>query len=135
MNAQSEVDASDLLIVPQIFDKVEFGGNGLMEVTIGGKKGVIDARGKVVVPIKYDGIKIPKFNIACDNIIVYNHITRDGRETSVEGLYNTEGVMTVPLDKYRFIKTFDDKYSFEGMASAKMSDGKECVIFKNKKTI
>lgn len=130
MNAQNEADSTDILIVPQIFDEVKFGGNGLMEVTTGGKKGVVNAKGKVVVPIKYDGIGIPKYNVACDNIIVYNDIVRDGKETYVEGLYNTEGVMTIPMDKYRFIKTYDD-YSFEGMAEANMSDGSKCVIFKN----
>lgn len=118
VNAQNESDDSGTLIIPAVYDRVETGADGMFIVTKGQKQGVIDSNGKVVVPVQYDDVKLGHVYENCGGLIVVtNKVERrsdEGRD-NVYGLYNKDGVLIAPMDKYDYIR-IRDEYGYDGLA-------------------
>lgn len=105
VNAQN--DRSGQLIVPQIYDNIEFGEEGLFVVEHGKKKDVIDTSGEVVIPVQYDkvfigekGKKGEKGKSYGGMIVVVNDSkdNESGFDVFNMGLYDKNGVMLAPVE-------------------------------------
>lgn len=96
-----------LLVVPPIYESLDILDNGYIVVQNGGKEGCLNSKGEILIPIKYDFIKGPKFGTKNNQLF----IAAVKKEEAPSGLvienilyeyclYNNAGEIIVPLRKY-----------------------------------
>ena len=124
MNAQSENGNCGVLVVPAIYDNVSVANDGLFIVMQGKKKGVVDSNGKMIVPIQYDDITLGENGKDCGGLIVVrNNLKRKtdyDDKSCIVGLYNKDGVMIAPMDKYEDIGIGKHDFGYEGLIFVKI---------------
>lgn len=87
------------------YDRMSIEKNGLIKVHKGNLVGVLNDKGKIIVPIQYDNVSIR------DNLIkVETPYQNDGRKY---GVFNNKGEVVVPVGKYVSIN-IEDKYIVVG---------------------
>ncbi len=124
VNAQNENEDCGVLVVPTMYDNVSVANDGLFVVAQGDKKGVIDSNGKMIVPIQYDNITLGENGKDCGGLIVVsNNLERKtdyDDKSFIVGMYNKDGVMIAPMDKYEGIGIGNSDFGYEGLVFVKI---------------
>ena len=117
VNAQEYSKECGTLVVPVIYDNIEAGSDGLLVVTKDKKKGVVDSNNKTIVPIEYDDVDMGKVEENCGGLIVVKK--NDNKSKDIYGLFNKDGVLIAPMNKYKSIR-IRDMFGYEGMAEVRL---------------
>ena len=118
------------IVIPIIYNKINFFATGLVIGTLNGYKSIIDDRGRIIIPPKYHDISRFKTNLfkvvldnkcalvdSMDNIIfsfIYNDILPGNltsyivKDNSLFGVVNPEGKIEIPFE-YQKIEKFGNK--------------------------
>lgn len=117
VNAQEDSKECGTLVVPVIYDNVEAGSDGLLVVTKDKKKGVVDSNSKTIVPVEYDDVDMGKVEENCGGLIIVKK--SDNKSEIIYGLFNKDGVLIAPMNKYESIR-IRDMFGYEGMAEVRI---------------